>query len=690
MRQTGFDNEAYLKAQAEGLTKRAEAFGNKLYLEFGGKLMFDYHAARVLPGYDPNAKLRLLRALGDKAEIILCVYAEDIERKKMRADFGISYDDDALKLIDSLRAWGIHVCAVVITRFDGQPAALQFRNKLEARGIAVKLHRAVPGYPSNLDLVVSPEGYGANAYVETTRPIVVVTGPGPGSGKLATCLTMLYHDRMAGRPAGYAKFETFPVWDLPLKHPVNLAYEAATADLGDINMIDPFHLEAYGKVAVNYNRDVDAFPLLREIWTRLDRGGECPYKSPTDMGVNRISAGIVDDAVCQEAARQEVIRRYFRHLSDAVAKGSSDKRPVEILERLMRQLRLSPEDRAVVVPARQAAHDASLTHALEGVACGAALELPDGEIVRGKAEKGLQLVGNAPCLFHGKTEHAAGAFVDGDGNTYRAAEGRNSLALAEYRSGTGKTVAVHGFLIAEHPADDVVMDGKLAALLPVEQQRRIFAFHNIGGTSLHTGGKGGISKARGFQKHGKHHAEIALPSGIVVAKFDHVFQRMDIVPGFAGFRLPLHPLHLREHVRKHGDKLLLFRGKGMALAAVDAENAAIGQRAAQEGTDFRFPVFLIIAEICLILVDGPHHDGRTVAQNPPRKALAGINHGVLIDMVALTVGGHDLSALPGTGGFKQHHGIGLEHAGGQCKNGFNRIFDDHGTNKVNRKRGISG
>ncbi|MGN1325148.1 MAG: DUF1846 domain-containing protein, partial [Candidatus Spyradenecus sp.] len=223
MKRIGFDNEAYLKRQAEGLMQRAASFGNKLYLEFGGKLMYDYHAARVLPGYDPNVKLRLLRSLGDKAEIILCVYAEDIERKKMRADFGISYDDDALKLIDSLRSWDIHVCAVVITRYDGQPAAMQFKNKLEARGITVKLHRAVPGYPSNLDLVVSPDGYGANDYVETTRPIVVVTGPGPGSGKLATCLTMLYHDRTAGRNAGYAKFETFPIWNLPLRHPVNLA-----------------------------------------------------------------------------------------------------------------------------------------------------------------------------------------------------------------------------------------------------------------------------------------------------------------------------------------------------------------------------------------------------------------------------------------------------------------------------------
>lgn len=389
MNEIGFDNELYLKHQAEGLMQRAKAFDNKLYLEFGGKLMYDYHAARVLPGYDPNVKLRLLRALGDKAEIILCVYAEDIERKKMRADFGISYDDDALKLIDSLRSWDIHVCAVVITRFEGQPAALQFRNKLEARGIPVKLHRAVPGYPSNLDLVVSKDGYGANEYVETTRPIVVVTGPGPGSGKLATCLTMLYHDRMRGKSAGYAKFETFPVWDLPLKHPVNLAYEAATADLGDINMIDPFHLEAYQQISVNYNRDVDAFPLLREIWTRLDASGTCPYKSPTDMGVNCIAKGIINEEVCIAAARQEVIRRYFRYLSDAVAKGSSDKRPVEIMQSLMQQMGLVPEDRPTVLPARQAAHEASERHTLEGVSCGAAMSLSDGTVVMGKNSEQL-------------------------------------------------------------------------------------------------------------------------------------------------------------------------------------------------------------------------------------------------------------------------------------------------------------
>ncbi len=380
----GFDNDRYLSLQAEGILKRAQQAGNKLYLEFGGKLMFDYHAARVLPGYDPNVKLRLLQKLKDQAEIVLCVYAEDIERKKMRADFGISYDDDALKLIDNLRSWGIHVCAVVITRFEGQPAALQFRNKLETRGVKVVCHRVVPGYPTNLDVVVSDEGYGANEIVPTSRPIVVVTGPGPGSGKLATCLAMLYHDYQAGREAGYAKFETFPVWNLPLKHPVNLAYEAATADLGDINMIDPFHLEAHGEISINYNRDVEAFPLLRAIWQRLSPSHNCPYQSPTDMGVNCVGFGICNDEVVREAAKQEIIRRYFRHLTDCVAHGKSDKRAVKVIERLMQELAITPEMRAVVTAARTAAHDATQAHKMEGVYCGSALQLHDGRIVQGK------------------------------------------------------------------------------------------------------------------------------------------------------------------------------------------------------------------------------------------------------------------------------------------------------------------
>lgn len=381
----GFDNGKYLEEQSAEILRRCDLSGNKLYLEFGGKLMYDYHATRVLPGYDPNVKLRLLQRLKEKAEIIICIYAGDIERKKMRADFGISYESDAMKLIDDLRSWDLSVCGVVITRFEGQPAAAQFKTKLERRGVKVYCHSTVPGYPNNVDFIVSDRGYGGNEYVPTSRPIVVVTGPGPGSGKLATCLTMLYHDRRAGRPAGYAKFETFPVWNMPLKHPVNIAYEAATAELHDINMIDPFHLEAHGAVAVNYNRDVESFPILKAIWDRIDTENKCPYQSPTDMGVNRIGFGIVDDAIVREASRQEILRRYFRHLSDATVNGLTDTRAIDRIETLMQELGLSPEDRPVVDPARAAAQEAARTHTHEKhIHCGAAIRLHDGRIVKGK------------------------------------------------------------------------------------------------------------------------------------------------------------------------------------------------------------------------------------------------------------------------------------------------------------------
>ncbi|HRR34665.1 MAG TPA: DUF1846 domain-containing protein [Kiritimatiellia bacterium] len=379
----GFDNDKYLAEQTEEIKRRAELNGNKLYLEFGGKLMHDMHAARVLPGYDPNVKLRLLQKLKDKAEIVLCIFAGDIERKKMRADFGISYDTDALKLIDGLRSWGLLVRAVVITRFSGQHAAKQFRARLEHRGIKVYYHHVTQGYPADVDTIVSPDGYGANEYIETERPIVVVTGPGPGSGKLATCLTQLYHDRNAGRIAGYAKFETFPVWNLPLEHPVNVAYEAATVDLNDANMVDPYHLQAYNKVAINYNRDVDAFPLLRAIWERMTRE-PCPYKSPTDMGVNRVGFGIIDDAVVCAASKQEVIRRYFRHVCEFSA-GQIEHITVDRVEMLMQKLDLAPEDRAVVKPARQAGQDAMQQgKGRNGIFCGAAVQLKDGRIVTGK------------------------------------------------------------------------------------------------------------------------------------------------------------------------------------------------------------------------------------------------------------------------------------------------------------------
>jgi len=327
-------------------------------------------------------KLRLLQHLKDKVDLLLCIFAGDIERKKIRADFGITYDADALKLIDDLRNRGISVLGVVITRFENQPAAKQFKNKLERRDIRVFTHRYTKGYPTDVDLIVSDEGYGANDYIESTKPLVVVTGPGPGSGKLATCLSQLYHDYRRGIHSGYAKFETFPIWNIPLKHPVNVAYEAATADIRDFNIIDPFHLEAYGKTAVNYNRDVDAFPLVRRIMERIT-GGESFYKSPTDMGVNRAGFAIVDDEVTREAARQELIRRYFRYRCE-YAMGFADRGTVQRVELLLKDFHLVPEYRMIVEPARQAAREAQAQDkGDEGIFCGAAIELRDGTIVTG-------------------------------------------------------------------------------------------------------------------------------------------------------------------------------------------------------------------------------------------------------------------------------------------------------------------
>jgi uncharacterized protein (UPF0371 family) len=378
----GFDNEKYLKEQTAAILERAKQFDNKLYLEFGGKLLFDYHASRVLPGFDPNVKMRLLQQLKDKADIILCIYAGAIERKKIRGDFGITYDSDALKLIDDLRAWGLDVRAVVITRFEDQPSVIAFKNKLERRDVKVYTHRATKGYPSNVDMIVSDQGYGANDYIETKNPLVVVTGPGPCSGKLATCLSQLYHEHKRGVNAGYAKFETFPIWNLPLKHPVNVAYEAATADLGDFNMIDNFHLDAYNKTTINYNRDIEVFPVLQRILKKIR--GKTIYKSPTDMGVNRAGYGIFDDEVVKAAAKQELIRRYFRY-SCEYAMGLEEKETVQKAKLIMAELNLREEDRKVVHYARQAAIDAEKTKkGKEGVFCGAAIELKDGSIVQGK------------------------------------------------------------------------------------------------------------------------------------------------------------------------------------------------------------------------------------------------------------------------------------------------------------------
>jgi len=383
LRRTGFDNERYLREQTAAILDRVQN-SDKLYLEFGGKLVQDYHAARVLPGYRPDVKMRLLSQLKDSVDVVLCIYAGDIEQRKVRGDFGITYDSDALRMIDDLGEWQIAVRAVVITRYENQPAATAFKNKLERRGVRVHTHRYTKGYPTDIDTVVSEEGYGANEYIDTEKPIVVVTGPGPGSGKLATCLSQLYHEYRRGRHASFAKFETFPVWNLPLKHEVNVAYEAATADLRDVNMIDHFHLEAYNERTVNYNRDIEAFPLLQRIIERIT-GTPSFCRSPTDMGVNRIGFGIVDDAVVREAARQEVIRRYFRYACE-YALGLADRGTVQRLELLMEDLDLQPEARRVVLPARQAAVAAQRKEQNDGtVASCAAIELPDDTIVTGKS-----------------------------------------------------------------------------------------------------------------------------------------------------------------------------------------------------------------------------------------------------------------------------------------------------------------
>ena len=386
IQQSGFDNEKYIKEQTIEILKRVDRFNSKLYLEFGGKLLYDYHAARVLPGYDPNVKMRLIRELKDKADIILCIYAGDIERKKIRADFGITYDADALKLIDNLRTWGINVLGVVITRFDEQPSAIIFKNKLERRNIAVYTHRFTKGYPTDVETIVSDKGYGANAYIKTNKPLVIVTGPGPGSGKMATCLSQLYHDYKRGIKSGYAKFETFPIWNIPLQHPVNVAYEAATADIRDFNLIDPFHLDAYGEKSVNYNRDVEVFPVLRRILEKIT-GEPSFYKSPTDMGVNRAGFAIIDDEVTKEAAKMEIIRRYFRYRCE-YAMGFADRETVQRVELFLKDFNLQPEERSVVTPAREAAGAAppgvrDYERGNEGIFCGAAIELKNGTIITG-------------------------------------------------------------------------------------------------------------------------------------------------------------------------------------------------------------------------------------------------------------------------------------------------------------------
>ena len=372
----GFDNDKYLQMQSAHIKERISQFDNKLYLEFGGKLFDDYHASRVLPGFQPDRKLRMLDKLSDQAEIIIVISAEDIERNKIRGDLGITYDSDVLRLMNIYRDRGLYVGSVVITKYSNQESASLFKDRLEKMGIRVYCHYLIAGYPTNIPVIVSENGYGKNDYIETSRPLVVVTAPGPGSGKMAVCLSQLYHELERGIRAGYAKFETFPIWNIPLKHPVNLAYEAATADLNDVNMIDPFHLEAYGETTVNYNRDVEIFPVLNAIFQRIY--GESPYKSPTDMGVNMAGNCICDDEACREASKQEILRRYYESLRRLLLGQCSDNE-VYTIEMLMNQAGVTIHDRKVV--------DAALEYEKITNGPAAAIELHDGRIIKGKTSK---------------------------------------------------------------------------------------------------------------------------------------------------------------------------------------------------------------------------------------------------------------------------------------------------------------
>ena len=391
---TGYDNEKYIRTQSAHIRERIAKFGGKLYLEFGGKLYDDYHASRVLPGFQPDSKLQMLLQLKDQVEMVIAINADDIEKSKVRGDLGITYDRDVIRLIQVFRELGLYVSSVVLTMYKDLPVVQAFQARLEGLGVRVYHHYDIPGYPSNIAHIVSDEGYGKNDYIETTRELVVVTAPGPGSGKLATCLSQLYHEHKRGIQAGYAKFETFPIWNLPLNHPVNLAYEAATADLNDVNMIDPFHLEAYGKTTVNYNRDVEAFPVLVAMFEKIL--GKCPYKSPTDMGVNMVGNCITDDAVVCEASRQEIVRRYYTALCDQ-KRGKATEAQIMKLELLMKKAAVTPEDRPVVA--------AALERAEETGKPAAAMKLPDGRILTGKTSN---LLGACAALLLNALKALAG------------------------------------------------------------------------------------------------------------------------------------------------------------------------------------------------------------------------------------------------------------------------------------------
>ena len=459
---TGFDNDKYLKIQSEHIRERINQFGDKLYLEFGGKLFDDYHAARVLPGFAPDSKLQMLLQLSDMAEIVIVISASDIEKNKVRGDLGITYDVDVLRLIEEFEKKGLYVGSVVITQFTGQQSAEQFKSRLEKKGRKVYYHYIIPGYPANIPLIVSEDGFGKNEYIETTRPLVVITAPGPGSGKMATCLSQLYHENLRGIKAGYAKFETFPIWNIPLKHPVNLAYEAATADLDDVNMIDPFHLDAYGETAVNYNRDIEIYPVLNAIFEGI-YGENTYYKSPTDMGVNMVGNCIIDDEACCDASKMEIIRRYYGALN-RTAKGDDAETEVYKIELLMKQAKISTDDRKVTVAAKN--------RALELGVPTAAIELSDGTIITSKT---TDFLGASAALLLNAVKYLAG--IDHDVKLI-SPEAIEPIQDLKVRFLGGKNPRLH--------TDEVLVALSLAGLTNPDAKNALEQLPRLKGCQVHT------------------------------------------------------------------------------------------------------------------------------------------------------------------------------------------------------------
>lgn len=461
MAKIGFDNEKYLRLQSEKIKERIATFGGKLYLEFGGKLFDDYHASRVLPGFKPDSKINMLVQLKDQAEIVIVINAEDIEKNKVRGDLGITYDLDVLRLIDAFRGYGLYVGSVCLTRFNGQPSAVAYQKKLESLGLKVFRHYPIAGYPSDIPYIVSDEGYGKNEYIETSRSLVVITAPGPGSGKMATCLSQLYHEYKRGIKAGYAKYETFPIWNLPLKHPVNLAYEAATADLNDVNMIDPFHLEAYGETTINYNRDVEIFPVLEAMFEKIM--GSCPYKSPTDMGVNMAGYGIIDDEVTKEASKQEIIRRYYNTLCQ-IRQGTADNEQKLKLELLMKQAGTSIEDRPVVSAAKIKAETTGDP--------AAAIQLADGRIITGKTS---ELLGATSAMLLNALKSLAGIADDVQLISPTIIEPIQNLKTGHLHS---KNPRLH--------TDEVLIALSICAATDETAKEAIDQLQNLAGTEFHS------------------------------------------------------------------------------------------------------------------------------------------------------------------------------------------------------------